>query len=424
MAEGIREVAALPDPVGPVLDRVERPNGLVIEKTAVPMGVIAIIYESRPNVTCDAAALALKSGNACVLRGGKEAYRSAARHCGRPCRQGLPELGLPGDRCQPGGGHHPRQRQRADDTPVGYVDLLIPRGGAGLIRACVENATVPCIQTGTGICHIYVDDVCRPGHGAGHHRERQGQPPSASATPRRSAWFTAASRPGFPAQACASGWADRPHRQGLPPGGAAAGPARRPPSSPAPRRARRTSTPSFWTTSWPSRSWTAWRRPSPTSPPTPPATARPSSPQDAGRAARFTAAGGQRRRLCQRLHPLHRRRRVRPGLRDGHLHPEAPRPGPHGAGRSCAATSTSSMAAGRSVKILRSFYTHFTCAPECKSLSIPGNSRCNSVRFIAPVITTIFLQARGLEHGPVFLYDRNGLFLLQAQMSRSGCQGF
>ena len=123
MATGIEAVAALPDPVGRTLDEFVRPDGLRICKRSVPMGVIAIIYESRPNVTSDAAALALKSGNVCVLRSGREAYRSAAAI-----------------------------------TATGYVDLLIPRGGAGLIRACVEHATVPCIQTGTGICHVYVDE--------------------------------------------------------------------------------------------------------------------------------------------------------------------------------------------------------------------------------------------------------------------------
>ncbi len=155
MAEGIRQVAALPDPVGQVLRRVDRPNGLRIEKTAVPMGVIAIIYESRPNVTSDAAALALKAGSACVLRCGKEAHRSAAAivdalHLGME-RAGLPReaLGLVED----------TTRQSANElmTAVGLVDLLIPRGGAGLIRACVENATVNVIETGTGICHVYVD---------------------------------------------------------------------------------------------------------------------------------------------------------------------------------------------------------------------------------------------------------------------------
>ena len=156
MAKGIREVAALPDPVGAVLNRVERPNGLVIEKTAVPMGVIAIIYESRPNVTSDAAALAIKSGNACILRCGKEAWRSAHAIV-EALRQGLREAALPEAAvCLIEDTTH--ASANALMTAVGYVDLLIPRGGAGLIRACVENATVPCIQTGTGICHIFVDD--------------------------------------------------------------------------------------------------------------------------------------------------------------------------------------------------------------------------------------------------------------------------
>ena len=155
MAEGIRQVAALPDPVGAVRRRVERPNGMVIDRVGVPMGVVAIIYESRPNVTSDAAALALKSGNACVLRGGKEAFRSANAIVAA-MQKGLKALGM-----------NPRLVQLVQDTSrasaqelmtaVGYVDLLIPRGGAGLIRACTENARVPCVQTGTGICHIYVD---------------------------------------------------------------------------------------------------------------------------------------------------------------------------------------------------------------------------------------------------------------------------
>ena len=157
MARGILEVAALPDPVGRVLKRVERPNGLVIEKTAVPMGVIAIIYESRPNVTSDAAALAIKSGNACILRCGKEAWRSANAIV-KALRQGLVENGLPKAAVSliEDTSH---ASANALMTAVGYVDLLIPRGGAGLIRACVENAKVPCIQTGTGICHIFVDDT-------------------------------------------------------------------------------------------------------------------------------------------------------------------------------------------------------------------------------------------------------------------------
>ena len=155
MAQGMREVAALPDPVGTVLSRVERPNGMVIEKTAVPMGVIAIIYESRPNVTSDAAALALKAGSSCVLRGGKEAHRSAAAIVAA-LKEGLAAADLPEDALQL---VEDTSRVSANElmTASGYVDLLIPRGGAGLIRACVDNATVPVIETGTGICHIYVD---------------------------------------------------------------------------------------------------------------------------------------------------------------------------------------------------------------------------------------------------------------------------
>ena len=155
MADGVREVEALPDPVGLVLRREERPNGLVIEKTAVPMGVVAIIYESRPNVTSDAAALALKAGSACVLRCGKEAHRSAAAIVAA-LRRGLAASGLPQDAL---GLVEDTSRQSANElmTASGLVDLLIPRGGAGLIRACVDNATVPVIETGTGICHVYVD---------------------------------------------------------------------------------------------------------------------------------------------------------------------------------------------------------------------------------------------------------------------------
>lgn len=156
MADGIRDVVKLPDPVGRVLSRVELSNGLIVEKTAVPMGVVAIIYESRPNVSSDAATLALKSGNVCVLRGGKEAFRSANAIV-NALRSGLKKLGL----CENFINmvqDTTRQSSTELMTADGYIDLLIPRGGAGLIKACVENATVPVIQTGTGICHIYVDD--------------------------------------------------------------------------------------------------------------------------------------------------------------------------------------------------------------------------------------------------------------------------
>ena len=156
MADGIRDVVKLPDPVGRVLDREELPNGLVVEKTAVPMGVVAIIYESRPNVSSDAAALALKSGNVCVLRGGKEAFRSANAIV-NALRGGLKKLAF----CENFINMvQDTTRQSSTDlmTAEGYIDLLIPRGGAGLIKACVDNAKVPVIQTGTGICHVYVDD--------------------------------------------------------------------------------------------------------------------------------------------------------------------------------------------------------------------------------------------------------------------------
>lgn len=156
MANGIRDVVKLDDPVGEVLARVERPNGLLIEKVRVPVGVIGIIYESRPNVTSDAAALALKSGNVSVLRSGKEAFRTA-NVIVDAIRSGIESVGLNKDLVNI---VQDTTRQSANElmTAVGYIDLLIPRGGAGLIRACVDNAKVPCIETGTGICHIYVDE--------------------------------------------------------------------------------------------------------------------------------------------------------------------------------------------------------------------------------------------------------------------------
>ena len=155
MAEGIRALIDLPDPVGRVIDTHTRADGLRIDKVGVPMGVVAIIYESRPNVTSDAAALAIKSGNVCVLRGGKEAYRSA-RAIVDAMKQGLASVGLDENLIQLVE-DTTRESATALMEAVGYVDLLIPRGGAGLIRTCVERARVPVIQTGTGICHIYVD---------------------------------------------------------------------------------------------------------------------------------------------------------------------------------------------------------------------------------------------------------------------------
>ena len=155
MAEGIRQVVALPDPVGQVRSRVTRPNGIVIDRVGVPMGVIAMVYESRPNVTSDAAALAVKAGSACVLRSGKDAFLSANAIV-KAMQAGLASVGLAPELVQL---VQDTSRQSVKDLmeAVGYVNLLIPRGGAGLIKACTEGAKVPCIQTGTGICHIFVD---------------------------------------------------------------------------------------------------------------------------------------------------------------------------------------------------------------------------------------------------------------------------
>ncbi len=156
MANGILEVAELPDYVGAVIEKTCHKNGMTIEKTSIPFGVVAIIYESRPNVTSDAAALSFKSGNVCVLRGGKEAYKSASAIV-KALKGGLSAVGVDENYINL---VEDTSRQSANElmTAVGYVDLLIPRGGKGLISACTENAKVPCIETGTGICHIYIDE--------------------------------------------------------------------------------------------------------------------------------------------------------------------------------------------------------------------------------------------------------------------------
>ena len=155
MAQGILDVVKLPDPVGLLLDEHTRADGLNIKKISVPMGVVAIIYESRPNVTSDAAALALKSGNVCILRGGKEAFRSANAIVSA-LKEGLASVGITEDAVNLVQDTS-RESAKVLMTANGFVDLLIPRGGAGLINACVQNATVPVIATGTGICHVYVD---------------------------------------------------------------------------------------------------------------------------------------------------------------------------------------------------------------------------------------------------------------------------
>ena len=160
MAEGIRSVAKLPDPCNRTIETVTRADGLTIKKVSVPFGVIAVIYESRPNVTSDAAALSLKSGNVCVLRGGKESYLTskAIVDC---MREALASVGLERNFINL---IDDTTRRSADELmqAQGYIDLLIPRGGAGLIKACLENAKVPCLQTGTGICHVYIDKDANP----------------------------------------------------------------------------------------------------------------------------------------------------------------------------------------------------------------------------------------------------------------------
>lgn len=158
MANGLRQVAALEDPVGEVLGMWTRPNGLQIGKKRVPMGVIGIIYEARPNVTSDAAGLCFKSGNAVLLRGGSEAINSN-KAIAEALREGLKSVGLVEDAVQL---VEDTSREVATEMMKlnDYIDVLIPRGGAGLIKAVVNNATVPVIETGTGNCHIYVDEDC------------------------------------------------------------------------------------------------------------------------------------------------------------------------------------------------------------------------------------------------------------------------
>ena len=157
IVEGVRQVAALPDPIGEVTKMGTRPNGLVIGRRRVPLGVIGIIYEARPNVTVDAAALCLKSGNAVILRGGKEAFRSNQAFVA-VMRDALEEAGLPRD-CVALVTDTSRESARELMGLTEYLDVLIPRGGAGLIRSVVDNARVPVIETGVGICHVYVHEA-------------------------------------------------------------------------------------------------------------------------------------------------------------------------------------------------------------------------------------------------------------------------
>lgn len=155
MAKGITDIVKLPDPIGVTLSEIKRPNGMTVKKITVPLGVIAVIYEARPNVTSDAAALCLKSGNAVILRGGKEAINSS-KAIVKVLRLGLEKTGLD-ENCilliTDTSRDSATELMRMNE----YIDVLIPRGGAGLIRSCVENSTVPVIETGTGNCHIYID---------------------------------------------------------------------------------------------------------------------------------------------------------------------------------------------------------------------------------------------------------------------------
>lgn len=155
MADGVRDIAKLPDPVGKILKETVRPNGLKIQKVSVPLGVIAVIFEARPNVTSDAAALCLKSGNTVILRGGKEAINSNMI-IAKIMRDAVAEAGIPKDAIQL---VEDTTRESANELMKlnGYVDVLIPRGGAGLINAVVKNSSVPVIETGVGNCHIYID---------------------------------------------------------------------------------------------------------------------------------------------------------------------------------------------------------------------------------------------------------------------------
>ena len=155
ISKAVLQIVSYDDPCGKVINGTERPNGLLIEKVAVPMGVIAVIFEARPNVTVDAAALCLKSGNSVILRGGKEAINSN-KATAKVMREAISKAGLPED-CIQLVEDTSRESSLALMKMNGYVDVLIPRGGAGLIRACVENSTVPVIETGTGNCHVYVD---------------------------------------------------------------------------------------------------------------------------------------------------------------------------------------------------------------------------------------------------------------------------
>ena len=314
MARAVEEVAQAADPVGRVLSGETRPNGLRIEKVTVPLGVIGIIYEARPNVTSDAAALCLKAGNAVILRGGKEAFRSN-QAVANVLRDALEEAGLPADCVQL---VEDTSRQSAQELMAltDYLDVLIPRGGAGLIRSVKENARVPVIETGVGNCHVYVDraadldmaaeiiynaktsrpSVCNAIETILVHEEAGGKAlPKIKArldekrVELRGCEKARAILPGI-APAAEEDWETEYLDYILPGGGLGA----HPPVLHPPQRVHRH--------------------------------------PGLHRGPAVFKRGGQRRGVCKRLHPVYRWRRVRPGGGNRHFHPKAPCPGPHGPG--------------------------------------------------------------------------------------------
>ena len=279
MAEGIREAAALPDHVGRALAQFKRPNGMTITKRQVPLGLVAIIYESRPNVTSDAAALCIKSGNVCMLRSGKEAYRSSHAIV-TALKAGVESVGGDSDivNIVEDTTHASAQVLMTAD---GLVDLLIPRGGKGLIRACVENASVPCIETGTGICHVYVDRDADLNMAVKIIENAKTSRPSVCNAEEVCLVHRDIAKEFLPKLKAAL--VDKRSHLACPA------------SLDAPQRLHRDREPS--------------------------------------RGRPLCRRGRQRGGVRQRLHPLHRRRGVRPRLRDGHFDAEAPRARPDGARR-------------------------------------------------------------------------------------------
>ena len=268
IVEGVRQVAALPDPIGAVTKMDTRPNGLTIGKRRVPLGVIGIIYEARPNVTVDAAALCLKSGNAALLRGGKEAFHSNQAFAA-VLRDALEEAGLPRD-CVALVADTSRESANELMGLTEYLDVLIPRGGAGLIRSVVENARVPVIQTGVGVCHIYVHERADLDMAARILYNAKTSRPSVCNAAECVLVDRAAARDFLPLAwelLQTKGVELRAARKPGPSWGTGSSPPLRP-----------TGTPSSATTSWPSRWYPALTRRWTSSPPTAPATPRPSSP--------------------------------------------------------------------------------------------------------------------------------------------------